>query len=142
MQRHTLHSTFKRKPTKRVGRGGKRGTYSGGGEKGQRKRAGHRIRPASRDIILKFPKLRGIKNKTRKAYVVILNVDDLERLVGRLGTAEVSREALIKKGILREVTGPVKILGNGEVKIKVSIKGIPVSKEARKKIEKAGGTVA
>ena len=62
MQLHTLQATHKSKSKKRVGRGGKRGTYSGKGVKGQSSRAGHKIRPGTRDLIQQIPKLRGARN--------------------------------------------------------------------------------
>ncbi|MFH1188555.1 MAG: hypothetical protein V1652_01780 [bacterium] len=65
MQLHELQSLHCNKKEKRVGRGGKRGTYSGRGVKGQSSRAGHRIRPAERDLIQSMPKLRGFANKPK-----------------------------------------------------------------------------
>jgi large subunit ribosomal protein L15 len=59
MQLHELAPTHRSKDKKRIGRGGKRGTFCGRGSKGQKSRAGHRIRPAERDLILRLPKLRG-----------------------------------------------------------------------------------
>jgi len=59
MQFHNIFSDHSYKSKKRVGRGGKKGTYSGRGMKGQKARAGHRIRPAIRDFMMKVPKLRG-----------------------------------------------------------------------------------
>ena len=64
MQLHELRPTEERKAKKRVGRGGKRGTYSGRGMKGQKARAGRRIRPAMRDLMQRTPKLRGVKNQS------------------------------------------------------------------------------
>lgn len=66
MQLHEIQPFHKNRDKKRVGRGGKRGVTSGRGTKGQRARAGHRIRPAERDLIQRLPKLRGFKNKPRK----------------------------------------------------------------------------
>lgn len=63
MQLHQLQPLYKLKDKKRIGRGGKRGTYSGRGQKGQKARAGHKIRPALRDLIQRLPKLRGIGNR-------------------------------------------------------------------------------
>ncbi|PIR97790.1 MAG: hypothetical protein COT89_02670 [Candidatus Colwellbacteria bacterium CG10_big_fil_rev_8_21_14_0_10_42_22] len=63
MNLHEISPIHKNKSKKRIGRGGKRGTYSGKGMKGQKSRAGHKIRPASRDLIQQIPKLRGSKNK-------------------------------------------------------------------------------
>lgn len=65
MQLHQISPAHKanNQDKKRIGRGGKRGTYSGHGMKGQKARAGHRIRPAERDLIQHLPKLRGSGNK-------------------------------------------------------------------------------
>lgn len=60
MQIHQIR--FKLKKEKRIGRGGKRGNYSGRGIKGQKARAGRKIRPALRDVVLKWPKRRGTGN--------------------------------------------------------------------------------
>ena len=62
MQLHELRPVHKNKSKKRIGRGGKRGTYSGRGMKGQKSRAGRKIRPAIRDLIQRTPKLRGAKD--------------------------------------------------------------------------------
>ncbi|MBI3335133.1 MAG: hypothetical protein HY001_01370 [Candidatus Portnoybacteria bacterium] len=59
MQLHQISPLHKPKRAKRIGRGGKRGTYSGRGVKGQKARAGGRIRPQLRDFMMKVPKLRG-----------------------------------------------------------------------------------
>jgi len=66
MQLHQIQSIHKSKTKKRVGRGGKRGTYCGRGIKGQKSRAGVKIRPAARDLIKKIPKMRGYKFKRIK----------------------------------------------------------------------------
>ena len=65
MQLHELKPVYKTLRKKRVGRGGKRGTYSGRGQKGQGARAGRKIRPAERDFIQRLPKLRCIGNRPR-----------------------------------------------------------------------------
>ncbi len=62
MQLHELKPNHPRTAEKRVGRGGKRGTFSGKGTKGQHARAGHKIRPAERDFIQRLPKMRGVGN--------------------------------------------------------------------------------
>lgn len=66
MQLHELLLTNKSKKRKRIGRGGKRGTYSGKGMKGQKSRAGKRLEPVIRSLIKKYPKLRGYKLKSEK----------------------------------------------------------------------------
>jgi len=68
MQLHELKPIHSNKQSKRVGRGGKRGTTSGSGTKGQKSRSGHRIRPAIRDLMRRLPKLRGTNNKPKKLY--------------------------------------------------------------------------
>ena len=66
MQIHELKPTHKRQETKQVGRGGKRGTYSGRGMKGQKSRSGRRLEPVVRSLIKKYPKLRGYRFKSAK----------------------------------------------------------------------------
>lgn len=129
MQLHELKPNHSRKYKKpRVGRGGKRGTSSGKGTKGQKSRAGRRIRPAERDYIQRLPKLRGYNNKPVSPKLRAVNVGDLEKLVsGNVVDAAVLPNA--------------KILGDGELKKAYEIKGVPVSGSARKKIEAAGGKV-
>ena len=64
MQLHELQPFHRlKRKAPRVGRGGKRGTTSGKGTKGQKARAGHRIRPAERDLIIRIPKLRGFAQR-------------------------------------------------------------------------------
>src|SRR3989338_6673813 len=74
MQIHEVKPKLKKHAQKRVGRGGKRGTYSGRGIKGQKARAGHRIRPALRDVIKKIPKLRGYRMKISPKNTVGINL--------------------------------------------------------------------
>jgi len=67
MQLHQIKPLNKRKSKRRVGRGGKRGTYCGRGMKGQRARTGAKVRPEIRDLIKKIPKIRGYRFK-RKSH--------------------------------------------------------------------------
>ncbi|KKU93861.1 MAG: 50S ribosomal protein L15 [Candidatus Jorgensenbacteria bacterium GW2011_GWA1_48_13] len=137
MQLHNLRNPLKRK-IKRVGRGGKRGTTSGRGQKGQKARAGHRIRPAERDLLLRLPKLRGVKNKPRTAPSRVINVGVLAR---HAEGGAVNPDVLLKKNFIKDKRERVKILGGGELKSALSVSGIRVSASARAKIEKAGGSV-
>ncbi len=116
-------------PHARVARGGKRGHTSGRGQKGQRSRSGHRIRPAIRELIQRLPKLRGHKNKSTAVKLDVLNLNDLEK---KAVNGVISQETLGAK---------FKILGDGEIKKAITIKGLPVSESAKKKIIAAGGTV-
>ena len=65
MQLQQLKPIHKFKKRKRVGHGGKRGTHSGRGVKGQRARAGRRLKPVIRELIKKYPKLRGYRQKLK-----------------------------------------------------------------------------
>lgn len=127
MQLHNLQNINKKK-IKRVGRGGKRGTYSGRGMKGQKSRAGRRIRPAERDLMIRTPKLRGYRNRPIEQKTPVINVGDLEKKV----TGDL---------INPKVLGQVKILGDGEVKKAFTVEGLKISKTAKAKIKKAGGKV-
>jgi len=138
MQIHELKTRYQNRRKKRVGRGGKRGTTSGKGQKGQKARAGHRIRPADRDIISKLPKLRGVKNKSRKEIAIEINVSDLAKIAV---SGKVDKKVLLEKGIINRTFQAVKVLSNGELKTAVVLEGIPVSAGAKAKIEKAGGSV-
>ncbi len=136
-----------KRPYRRVGRGqsSTRGKQSGRGGKGQTARAGHKIRPALRDIIKKIPKRRGFGKNRGRTHVP--RPDPLTITLDRLNGvyengAEVTYSSLIAKDILHpRVTRRVKVVGGGELKKKLSFKGVPVSSSARVAIEKAGGTI-
>jgi len=146
MQLHQLKPIHKLKKPKRVGRGGKRGTYSGRGIKGQRARAGRKLKPIIREIIKKYPKLRGyrsnLKIKNQKLKITIVNLDILEK---KFNSGEkVTPEILLEKRIIRKIKGrlpKVKILGRGEIKKVLVIEGCSVSKSAKEKIRRAGGKI-
>jgi len=146
MQLHQLKPIHKLKKPKRVGRGGKRGTYSGRGIKGQKARAGRKLKPLIREIIKKYPKLRGYKRKSKvksqKLKVTVINLDILEK---KFNSGEkVTPQILLEKKIIRKIKGKmprVKILGKGEMTKALVLEGCLVSKQAKEKIEKAGGTI-
>ncbi len=132
----TKYARDRKRP--RVGRGGKRGYSSGRGQKGQGSRAGHRIRPAERDLIIRLPKLRGYKNKPFSEPDAVVGLDDLAALKG----ARVTKEALFEAGLLNGSKVSVKILNNGEVSRAFEIaKNIKISASAKEKIIKAGGKI-
>lgn len=147
MQLHELQPTSPRKEAKRVGRGGKRGKTSGKGMKGQKARAGNSTRPEMRELIKKLPKLRGHgvnRAQTVNNERVLPTVINLSALAAFEGT-EVTPKALVAAGIVatrRKKVPQVKILGNGEVSKKLTVKDCLVSKTAKEKIEAAGGSVA
>lgn len=145
MKLHELKSIKKR--VQRIGRGGKRGSYSGRGVKGQRSRAGHRIRPAERDLIMRIPKLRGFRNKPKTDTTTVFNLEDLSLKLKALydgkTPVELTKDFLKVTRLLgKNFRGRVKILGDGEITVPVTVKGLMVSKSAKIKIEKVGGTIS
>ena len=145
MQMHQLQSKTRFRRGQRIGRGGKRGTTSGRGTKGQKVRAGHKIRPALRDIIKKLPKLRGRGKHTFRPFrpkPAILNLDDLNQHMP--SGATIDHALLLEKGLVSRIGGktpPIKILGNGTLEKKFTLKGLLVSRSTRAKIQAAGGSV-
>ena len=117
MQAHHLKKS--RVVTRRIGRGGKRGSYSGRGIKGQRSRAGHRIRPAVRDVIKKIHKRRGF-GKHRARHAPSATSEKRIAISSRLLEAKFSSgthitlRALYEAGLIaKKRNARVKILGKG-----------------------------
>lgn len=143
MQIHELKVKSK-KTRKRVGRGGKRGTYSGRGMKGQKARSGGNVDPlfegGRTTLVEKLKKTRGFKSISPKNNVI--NLDTIEN---KFKSGEiVSVGSLVKAGVISKskIKNGVKILGQGTLKKKVTIdSNISVSKSARKAIEKAQGKI-
>ena len=129
-----------RKDRKRVGRGmsSGHGKTSGRGHKGQNARSGGGVRPGfeggQMPLFQRLPK-RGFTNINRKEYAIV-NIDTLNRFED--GT-EVTPELLIETGIVRNEKSGIKILGNGELKKKLTVKAHKFSASAKKAIEDAGG---
>lgn len=140
MQIHQLKVKI-RKPKRRVGRGGKKGTYSGRGVKGQKSRSGSSVNPifegGRSTLIEHLPKKRGFKSLKPKNQVV--NLSDLERKFDDGGT--VNPQTLRDRGLVSNIKPTVKILGNGEIKMKLTVEKCLISKSAKELIEKAGGSV-
>ena len=135
MQAHQLVKT--KKVSRRIGRGGKRGTYSGRGTKGQKARAGRRIRPQIRDILKKMHKKRGYFFKSFHEKPFIVNIGDIDKKFNNGDI--VNLESLIKSKILRAPKGKkikVKILGKGKSKKKfVFDKELLLSKSIKQNVE-------
>ena len=138
-----LKKNTSNKRRKTVGRGGTRGKTAGRGTKGQKARAGHRIRPHIRDIIKKLPKLRGRGKNSNKAFrttPAVVNVGILESFAG----SRVTPSTLFAAGLIARTNGvlpAVKILAEGELTKKLSVYDCQVSSGAQKKIAAAGGTI-
>lgn len=145
MQFHNLVPKTKNKKTMLVGRGGKRGKTSGRGGKGQTARAGNKKRPELRDFIKRIPKLRGRgvnQNKSVNTRPTIVNLDMIEA-VFESGSI-ISPSTLIERKTISTLDGKipsVKILGSGDITKKFTIENCLISKQAKEKVEKAGGSV-
>lgn len=142
MQIHELKNR-KRKKKKVIGRGGKRGTYSGRGNKGQKSRSGASINPlfegGRSSLVERLKKTRGFKSPHFKK--VVLNLNDLERNFKEGDVIGV--EQLIQAGLVDKIKAKrgIKILGDGKLKKKMTFqKNILFSKSAREAIKKIGGS--
>jgi len=142
MQLHELKRKHKNRGKKRVGRGGRKGTYSGKGNKGQKSRAGRKMVPIIRELIKRYPKLKGYRSFTMDKDLAIVNLEVLEKNTkdGEI----INPENLIKKGLISNIKGKtpkVKILGTGKITKKLVVENCKTSKTAKEAIEKAGGSV-
>ncbi|MFH1837976.1 MAG: 50S ribosomal protein L15, partial [Candidatus Kuenenbacteria bacterium] len=127
---HNLKSAKgSRKKGKRVGRGGKRGSYSGRGMKGQKARSGGKKGlqlKGLKKMIQSIPKKRGFKSMYPKLEIV--NVKQLDEKFK--DDDIITPESLFKKGLVDKIKNGVKILGDGELKKKLIIKDCAISKSA------------
>lgn len=134
-----LHGAIKER--KRLGRGDAsgHGSTSGRGQKGQKARAGGNISPyfegGQMPLYRRLPK-RGFKNIFRKEYHIV-NIGDLAK---RFKASDiVDPKALREVGLIKKE--PVKLLGNGEINFPLTVRVHRFSKQAKEKIELAGGKV-
>src|ERR687891_1726297 len=146
-----LQPAQEREDRKRVGRGlgSGKGRYSGRGIKGQKSRAGsHKMRAGfeggQMPRYMRVGKQRGATSKDAmpigpfRTSTVPVNVRDLERVFADGDTVNV--EALVEKGLIKNTRADVKVLGNGELKKKLSVTAHRFSASAREKINAAGGS--
>ena len=127
---------------KRVGRGPGSGTgkTSGKGHKGQNARSGGGVRPGFEGGQLPlFRRLskRGFNNYEFRTVYATVNVGDLERF--EEGTT-VTKELLVEVGLVKKELDGIKVLGNGELNKKLTVKADKFSSTAKAKIENVGGT--
>jgi large subunit ribosomal protein L15 len=125
----------------RVGRGeASKGKTSGRGTKGTKAR--YQVRPGFEGggvrLVMRTPKLRGFKNPFRVEYQVV-NLDKLVEHFPQGGAVTVSD--LVSKGLVRS-NEPVKVLGTGDISVKLDVKVDKVSEQAKSKILAAGGSVS
>ena len=143
MRIHELHKPEgSTKAPKRVGRGQGtgQGTTAGRGMNGQNSRSGGGVRlgfeGGQMPLYRRLPK-RGFNNHWAKEYAEI-NVKDLNRFEN---DTVVDFDLLLQSGLVKQVKDGVKVLGNGELEKKLTVKAEKFSKTAAEKIEKAGGKV-
>jgi large subunit ribosomal protein L15 len=131
-----------RKERNRVGRGtgSGNGKTSGRGHKGQNARSGGGVRPGfeggQTPLFQRLPK-RGFTNINRKEYAII-NLDALNRFDE--GT-EVTPELLLETGLVSKLNAGLKVLGNGSIEKKLTVRAHKFSSAAKEAIEAAGGSV-
>ena len=140
------------KARKRVGRGQGSGTgkTSGRGQKGQKSRSGSHMMRAGfiggqMPLHMQVPKLRGAHSKDSMPigpFRTSTHGVNVSALAARFEAgAEVTPEALLAARVLRTLRHPVKILGDGEIEVALTVHAHRFSASARKKIEAAGGSV-
>jgi large subunit ribosomal protein L15 len=125
----------------RVGRGeGSKGKTAGRGTKGTKSRyqVPERFEGGAMPLHMRLPKLRGFKNPFKVQFQVV-NLDRLSALYPDGG--DVTVDDLVSKGAVRP-GHPVKVLGTGEISVKVNVTADKFSATAKEKIEAAGGSVA
>jgi len=142
MKLHELNSLPEAKNKKRVGRGpgSGKGKTSGRGEKGQKARSGVSISPwfqgGQSTLYQRIPK-RGFNNARFRNEYAIINLTTLNNFNdGDIVTPELLKE----KGIVKKQLNGIKVLGNGELNKKITVKAHRFSSKAVTKIEKSGGT--
>ena len=137
---HLRPAPGSKKDRTRFGRGeGSKGKTAGRGTKGTKAR--YQVRPGFEGggvrLVMRTPKLRGFKNPFRVEYQVV-NVETLAEMFPAGGNVTVAD--LVAKGLVRK-NEPVKVLGNGDIAVKLNITVDKVSESAKTKIVAAGGTV-
>ena len=146
-----LQPAQERVDRKRVGRGlgSGKGRYAGRGIKGQKSRAGsHKMRAGfeggQMPIYMRIGKLRGNTSQDAmpvgpfRTYTVPVNLRDLDRFEAG---DEVTPESLVEKRLIKNTRTDVKLLGQGEISKRLTVRVHAISATAREKIEAAGGTV-
>ena len=127
---------------KRLGRGSGSGLgkTSGKGHKGQKARSGGGVRPGfeggQMPLARRLPK-RGFTNIFAKVYATV-NVSDLNAFEDG---AEITSEALKEQGVIKKIGDGLKVLGNGKLEKKLTVKAVKFSKSAEEKIVAAGGSI-
>ncbi|MDY6939340.1 MAG: 50S ribosomal protein L15 [Cyanobacteriota bacterium] len=131
-----------KKRRRRVGRGiaAGQGASCGKGMRGQKSRSGSGTRPGFEGgqlpLYRRVPKLKHFTVINPKHYTIV-NVGKLASLPAN---TEVTLESLMETGLVRAIDGPLKVLGNGELTVSLTVKAAAFTTSARQKIEAAGGS--
>jgi len=147
MELNTLNSKYS-KPKKRVGRGigSGKGKTSGRGHKGQKSRSGVAIKSfegGQMPLYRRLPK-RGFKSITNKKNLAIITLSRIEEIAKKkkdLANNKINLSLLQKNNFINKKYKKLKLLGSSDLKEKFNIEVNAVSKTAKEKIEKSGGTV-
>jgi large subunit ribosomal protein L15 len=138
---HLRPAPGSKKDRTRVGRGeASKGKTAGRGTKGTKAR--YQVRPGFEGggvrLVMRTPKLRGFKNPFRVEYQVV-NLEKLQEHYPQGGAVTITD--LVAKGLVRK-NEPVKVLGSGDISVKLEVKVDKVSEQAKSKILAAGGSVS
>lgn len=141
MQLNQISKNKFNRVSRRVGRGGKRGTFSGRGVKGQKSRSGRKLRPEWRDLLKSIPKKRGYKFKSIQNKPAIVSLKSIGKVFN--GGEIITLDVLRRKGLVAKSYShlPIKILGQESLAKKLVFKGVTFSAGAKDAIIKAGGSV-
>jgi len=134
-----------RKSSTRVGRwNGSKGTFCGRGMNGQNCRSGGWVPDwfewGQTPLFRRLPKLKGFSNARFMTKYNVVNLSDIEALASNWIT-KINKEVLLENKVIRRKKFGIKLLGNGELKTKVTISVNGASKVAVEAIEKAGGKI-
>lgn len=135
-----------RKSATRVGRGNGsgKGTFSTRGMNGQNCRSGGGVpdwfEGGQTPLFRRMPKLKGFSNARFKKQFNVVNLDDLQKLADKKITT-IDAAVLLENRVIRKKNLPVKLLGRGELKSKLTIKLDTASESAKAAVESAGGTL-
>ena len=127
---------------RRVGRGiaAGQGASCGFGMRGQKSRSGRPTRPGfeggQNPLYRRLPKLKHFELVNHKVFTII----NVEKLNGLSKNTEVTLDSLMEAGIVTSNDGPLKILGNGDLTVALTVKAAAATKSAIEKIEAAGGS--
>ena len=130
-----------RRKRKRLGRGDAsgHGSYSGRGMKGAKSRSGPGPRPGyeggQMPLIKGLPMRRGFTNIFKKQFSLV-KLESLNRLPQ---SSEVTPELMVQAGLIKNLRHPVKVLGNGELQVSLTVYAQRFTHSAREKIEASGG---